>query len=614
MLTGNVKRWLGRVLPAADSVIAWAGLSVAGVVLSMLAAFAWWAMLSHRGGVESSRREQVNAVAGLIAHNAGVLLANGDLASLRALAATASAENELSVCRLRLAGGEVVVSLDAAEVSKAPLPERWGHALDAASASAESADRVVRTSRVVSVPGKGSALLEVEGRVEYPFLTAWEAQATVAAIGVSGLCVLWLVYRRLRRRLGALAAIRGALASAARGERSGDALAVSEALGPEAAQWNGLLATLEGLRRRAAEERMNEAGGPREGRSPEAAGAVDAMWMGVLVVDERMQIRLANGAAGALLQRRREEMTGSELSKAVSHGEVTALVKSAVEGELRQRRSVEIKAAGENGPTEAGVLRYSVKAMTGGAGRSALVLIEDVTQQRVADESRNAFVAQATHELRTPLTNIRLYVDELLDPAPKEPRAQEAAINVISQEARRLERIVADMLSVSEIEAGSLRMHRDDVRLDTLLPELEEDYRVQAEDKNIRLRFELPPKMPVIQGDRDKLALALHNVLGNALKYTPEGGQVTVSVQADARRVDVSVSDSGIGIRPEEQELIFEKFYRAKDARVRSITGSGLGLALAREVVRRHGGDITVRSEVDKGSTFTVSIPVNRAA
>ncbi|MBM4109257.1 MAG: hypothetical protein FJ255_10685 [Phycisphaerae bacterium] len=612
MGTGKLKRRVGRLLPTGDSVIAWAGLSVAGVVLSMLAAFAWWAMQSHRGGVEHARREQVNAVASLMAHNAAVLLGGSDVAALRSLAATASAENGLTVCRLTLAGGGVVVSLSASEVATGPLPERWQHALEAPEAGAPAG--VVRAVRTVPIAGRGSALLEVEGPIEYPFATAWEAQATVAAIGLVGLCVLWLVYRGLRRRLGALSAIRWALASVAQGERSGDALGVREDLGPEASQWNTLLTTLDALRRRSVEERMNEVGGLREGRGSDAAATCDALWMGVLVVDDRLSVRLANGAAGALLQRRREDLAGADLAKAVASAEVVGLIKSALSGDARQRRAVELKAAGEGGRAEAGVLRFTIKPMAGGAGRQALVVIEDVTQQRVADESRNGFVAAATHELRTPLTNIRLYIDELLDPAPKEARAQEAAINVISHEARRLERIVSDMLSVSEIEAGSMAMHKDDVRLDTLLPELEEDYRAQASEKHIRLTLELPPKVPVVQGDRDKLALALHNVLGNALKYTPEGGRVSVSVTADPKRVDVSVSDSGIGVSPDEQELIFQKFYRSKDARVRTITGSGLGLALAREVVRRHGGDITVQSQVDQGSTFVVSIPVGRAA
>jgi two-component system phosphate regulon sensor histidine kinase PhoR len=185
---------------------------------------------------------------------------------------------------------------------------------------------------------------------------------------------------------------------------------------------------------------------------------------------------------------------------------------------------------------------------------------------------------------------------------------------VIGQEARRLERIVSDMLSVSEIEAGSLKLYPEDVRLDALFEDIKNDFQVQAKDKEIALVFELPPKLPVIRGDRDKIVLALHNLVGNALKYTPAGGQVRVQVEVDGGGVNVSVIDNGIGIKPEETEMIFEKFYRAKDKRLSGITGSGLGLTLARQVVRLHGGDISVRSQLDKGSTFTMSLPMGKAA
>jgi signal transduction histidine kinase len=106
------------------------------------------------------------------------------------------------------------------------------------------------------------------------------------------------------------------------------------------------------------------------------------------------------------------------------------------------------------------------------------------------------------------------------------------------------------------------------------------------------------------------VSLALHNLVGNGLKYTPEGGRVRVKVEAGPRSLVVDVEDNGIGIKPEEHELIFEKFYRARDARVSRITGTGLGLALAREVARLHGGDVLLRSEVDKGSTFTLTLPL----
>jgi signal transduction histidine kinase len=152
------------------------------------------------------------------------------------------------------------------------------------------------------------------------------------------------------------------------------------------------------------------------------------------------------------------------------------------------------------------------------------------------------------------------------------------------------------------------------VRLDKLFEELEADYGAQAKDKEIAMKFDLPPKLPVIQADRDRLILAAHNLIGNALKYTPAGGKVTVTVKSENTQLVMEVADSGIGIEEQEQQLIFEKFYRSKDPRVGKITGSGLGLALAREVVRLHGGEITVRSELNSGSTFTLTLPVMKEA
>jgi signal transduction histidine kinase len=170
------------------------------------------------------------------------------------------------------------------------------------------------------------------------------------------------------------------------------------------------------------------------------------------------------------------------------------------------------------------------------------------------------------------------------------------------------------MLSVSEIEAGSFKLRPGDVRLDALFQELDEEYRAQAAEKRISLAFTMPPKLPVIKGDRDKIVLALHNLIGNALKYTPEGGKVEIRVEANEQELRVDVVDTGIGVAPEESELIFERFYRAKDTRVAGITGTGLGLALARDVVRLHGGDINVQSQLNHGSTFTLTLPTMAAA
>jgi signal transduction histidine kinase len=205
---------------------------------------------------------------------------------------------------------------------------------------------------------------------------------------------------------------------------------------------------------------------------------------------------------------------------------------------------------------------------------------------------------------------MRLCIETAVEEGSKDPQVLSNSLNVMNQETRRLERMVTEILSVAEIEAGSLRVRKDDVRLDALFESLQTDLAALAKDKEQTLTFELPPKLPVIQGDRDKLVLALHNVIGNAIKYTPQGGKVIVSAKADAKHVHVDVSDTGIGIKPEEQALVFDRFYRSNDPRVSKITGSGLGLALAREVARLHGGDLSVQSEIDKGSTFTMTLPV----
>jgi len=214
-----------------------------------------------------------------------------------------------------------------------------------------------------------------------------------------------------------------------------------------------------------------------------------------------------------------------------------------------------------------------------------------------------------THELRTPLTNIRLCVESLIEEPDGETAARSRTLNMINTESRRLERIVGDMLSVSEIEAGTMKLAQDDLRLDTMFEELEHNFRSPAAARNISLTFVLPPKLPVILADRDKIVLALSNLIGNAIKYTPEGGKVSVTAASDDGSLSVAVTDTGMGIPAEEHELIFERFYRSKDTRIESITGTGLGLTLARQVVRLHGGDITVTSAVNKGTTMTLTLP-----
>jgi len=603
--------WTRRLLGGGESLVASAGLGAAAILLGAVAGSAWWALYTHRETLRDARTAQVQTVGELLARSAETLLAGRDIARVRNSLETTQTNYDLTGMRLTLPDGTVVADGTPGNV-ESPLPEvAWNTAQSGSlvpgetqSTTAEDGARMLRIGMLV--PKWGAASLEISDTLEPPMWAAWRLQAGIGGFGALGLTGLLVAYRGMRSRLRVVGAISDALAAVESGREGGADLAVSVSLGKEAATWNRLLAEREQLRERARGERAAESMTNRRGRDGDLSSACDAMSQGLVLVDEHMKVKYVNGAGAVFLRHKREEIVGKEAAALLEDAKVVEAVRSVAAGALRTRTVIEVdRSAEKNG----GVLRYSIRPVRKEDAATALVLIEDITQQRVADASRNAFVAQATHELRTPLTNIRLYVDMLIEETDAEPAKRAQCINVISQEARRLERIVGDMLSVAEIEAGQLKLRRGDVRLEALFGELQIDFKEQATQKEIKLVFDMPPKLPVIGGDRDKIVLALHNLVGNAIKYTPAGGEVTVRVQEQGGSLVVEVADNGIGIKAEESELIFEKFYRAKDKRIAGITGSGLGLALAREVARLHGGDITVRSQVDKGTTFTLQLP-----
>jgi signal transduction histidine kinase len=319
-----------------------------------------------------------------------------------------------------------------------------------------------------------------------------------------------------------------------------------------------------------------------------------------------MRAKYVNGAAAALLRAGRQTMVGADVAAFLHEERVVAAARAATRGPVQGRTILEVEQDGDAGRE---VLRFIVRPARRDDAAVAMVIVEDITQQRVAENARNAFLAQATHELRTPLTNIRLYAEMGLEEKRDDPAGQANCLSVINQETVRLDRMVGDILSIAEIEAGTLRLKKDDVRTEELLRELQASYAPMAREKGVDLAFDLPPKLPVLAADRDKIALALHNLVGNALKYTPSGGSVRVTVADTEDPFTVEVADTGIGMTEEDCGHVFERFYRAGDRRVSDIEGSGLGLAIAREVARLHGGDITVQSQLEQGSTFTFTVP-----
>lgn len=594
--------------------VASAGLGVAVVLLGAMGAGAWWTLNGQQETLESSREEQFKTVGTMLAKGVEGMLASGDSEGVRRVLSSASKTYGLEECVVRLSTGKVVADGTFGTQSALELPQRWSESQAPAETGEQKIEKTpgggLRITETFWVPKRGGAtiVLSDSDPVSATFVSQWRTQAGLGAIGAVALGGLLVVYRSMRARLRALGAINEALVAVDLGEQSLEALRVSADLGPAAASWNKLLSEREKLREKAMGERVNDELGNRRGRDSEVASACDALWQGVLLVDDESKIRFANGAAGVFLQGKREEMVGQSISRFLLDAKAVGAIQDVATGKTKQRTVVEIERNAEQG---GGTLRFSIRPLRKEDHGRALVVVEDVTQQRVADAARNSFVAQATHELRTPLTNMRLYIDSLIEDGAEDPVKRTQAINVISGETQRLERIVGDMLSVAEIEAGSLRVQEGDVRLETLFGEIEAEFREQARAKEITFKMELAPKLPVIRGDRDKIGLAVHNLVGNAIKYTPAGGEVKVTVGETGGELTVEVKDNGIGIKPEEQDRVFDKFYRAKDKRIANITGTGLGLALAREVARLHGGDITVESQIDRGSAFTLRLPAS---
>ncbi len=601
----NRPRRPNRFLLRGEAVIASTGLLLAAILLAFMGTTAYWMLRVQRTTLETARAAEIRSLGALLSETAQLLLSLDELSMLRRLIADAGRTCELERCRIVLADGRILADADPSRITVADLPASWPNT-PTVDGDARQVPGVLSLSYPFSLPGRGDARLEVAASVSYPFRRYWEAQAGVAVIGSASLLALLVIYRRMRSRVLALGAIREALLAVPRGERAPAALAVRDALGPEARAWNQLMVEKEKLEKQLVSARAEGVLASRSSADHQLQEMADAMRQGIVLVDRTLRATYANGAAAVYLATTPDKIAGAEITEVFPDEQVREAVEAAVGGAARSWTSVEIDRRAEEG---GGVLRYGVRPLRREDASAAMIGIDDVTQQRVADEARNAFITQVTHELRAPLTNIRLYTEQAIEDGEDDPQMRDRCLNVISQEARRLEGIVTDMLSVAEIEAGTMSLRKDDVRLEVLIEALEADYSGQAAAKNITLEFNLPPKLPVIQADREKIGLALHNLVNNALKYTPAGGRVEVQVGVKDGRITVEVVDSGIGIAETDLAQIFERFYRANDPKVSEVTGSGLGLALAREVVRLHGGDIRVESEVGKGSTFSLSLP-----
>lgn len=253
-----------------------------------------------------------------------------------------------------------------------------------------------------------------------------------------------------------------------------------------------------------------------------------------------------------------------------------------------------------------------VSAVAEAFNRMAADLAARQAQLVEADRARRQLLADVSHELMTPLTAIRGYAETLgLTPFAPESKEGLRAVKVIQEEGERIERLVGDLLDLARFEAGGISLAQESVAVDEVFERVAERHAKAAEDKHVTIVIEPHDEDLRLVGDPMRIEQAVQNLAANALKHTPPGGTVRLTARRDAGRVNLSVSDNGIGIPAEHVPHVFDRFYKAD--RSRSQSGSGLGLSIVKAIVERHGGIVSVRSTPNVETVFEVSLPISRA-
>lgn len=243
-------------------------------------------------------------------------------------------------------------------------------------------------------------------------------------------------------------------------------------------------------------------------------------------------------------------------------------------------------------------------------GSLALIVLHDISALRRAERMRADFVANASHELRTPLAGLVGFVETLRGPARDDPPARERFLAIMAEQTDRMRRLVEDLLSLSRIEQREHVPPTARVDVGGVLRGVRDLIDMKARQRGVAVAFDIPDDLPEVIGDADELTMVFQNLADNAVKYTQAGTSVRLVARAEAERLRVDVTDQGEGIAPHHVERLTERFYRVDTARSREMGGTGLGLALVKHALNRHRGRLDIVSELGRGSTFTITLPV----
>ena len=332
---------------------------------------------------------------------------------------------------------------------------------------------------------------------------------------------------------------------------------------------------------------------------------------GVLATNRRGQITMINDMA--------KRQLGVESDDALNQN-ILELLKIEDEYELRdlitQSPEMMIYSQNVNGEYISLRVRFALIRRESGFISGLVAVLHDTTEQEKEERERRLFVSNVSHELRTPLTSVKSYLEALDEGALYEPVAPDF-IKVSLDETNRMMRMVTDLLHLSRIDNATSHLDVELINFTafiTFILNRFDKIRAQDEEKKYELVRDYPITSVWIEIDTDKMTQVIDNILNNAIKYSPDGGKITVSMKTTDDQMILSISDQGLGIPKEDLPKIFDRFYRVDKARSRAQGGTGLGLAIAKEIIKQHNGFIWAKSEYGKGSTFTIVLPYDKDA
>jgi len=242
-----------------------------------------------------------------------------------------------------------------------------------------------------------------------------------------------------------------------------------------------------------------------------------------------------------------------------------------------------------------------------------VMVLRDVAREREIDRMKSDFVSSVSHELRTPLTSIKAYTATILRDPDMPEQVKHEFLAIIDEESDLLKNLIEGLLEISRIESGAVKFLREPMNITNVIGQVLSGLQHLADKKNIQLKTDISNELGQLQGDEGKIQSMVMNLVSNAIKFTPENGQVSISARREGQELVIRVSDTGIGVPKEALTKIFDRFYRVYQSG-KGIPGTGLGLAIVKEIVDMHGGRIEVESQPGRGSTFTVFLPINMKA